>query len=149
MNTLSIPQIFAHLPFYQQHYLEILQDSTQYYTPVEQAYIHLWPFKPQPLYLGDLLQLWFSEKWHTEQPQEFGFEIFLRLPEDLATEKKFIYAIQGNLLTGENQTSLWQSDSAQTQISSVANISKYYFEFKALTRPKLTAAAISLQFDAS
>ena len=32
MNTLTIPQIFSQLSFYQDHYLDIIQDSAQYFT---------------------------------------------------------------------------------------------------------------------
>ena len=149
MNTLSIPQIFQNLSYYQAHYLEILQDSSRYYTPVADAVIHLWPTKAQALYLGDLLQLWFSEKWHTEQQRAFGFEIFLELPENTPAKKQFIYALHGNLLTGEHQAFVSQADGSLSESSSLVNVSKYYSEFKALSRPKLLKNPVTLQFDVS
>ena len=135
MNTLTIPQIFSQLSFYQDHYLEIIQDSTQYFTPVTGAEIRLWPLAAKQLYLGDLLQLWFAEKWLVEKERQFSFEVFLNVPETQPKEL-FIYAISGNLLTGTNQSKVWQVSSAQTQKLSVANVSKHYFEYCALTRPK-------------
>ena len=81
MNTLTIPQIFSQLSFYQDHYLEIIQDSAQYFTLVAGAEIRLWPLATKQLYLGDLLQLWFAEKWLVEKERQFSFEIFLNMPE--------------------------------------------------------------------
>ena len=68
MNTLNISDIFSQFSYYQEHYLSILSTPEQYYTAVEGAYIHVWPLAPQDLYLGDLLQLWFSEKWLINTP---------------------------------------------------------------------------------
>lgn len=136
MNALRISQIFAQLSFYQAQYLDILKDSARYYTPVEGAEIRLWPLAAQPLFLGDLLQLWFSEKWSVEKQQQFSFELFLN-PQDVQSPEKdfFIYAIEGNVLTGSNRSQAWQGSAAQPQQLNLSNISKYYFEFKALTRP--------------
>ena len=122
MNTLTIPQIFSQLSFYQDHYLEIIQDSAQYFTPVAGAEIRLWPLATKQLYLGDLLQLWFAEKWLVEK------------------ERQYIYELAGNLLTGSNQSKVWQASAKETQVLSVANVSKHYFEYRALTQPKLVKA---------
>lgn len=139
MNTLTIPQIFSQLPFYQDHYLDIIQDSAQYFTPVAGAEIRLWPLATKQLYLGDLLQLWFAEKWLVEKERQFSFEIFLNMPE---AQKKdlYLYALAGNLLTGSNQSKVWQASAKETQVLSVANVSKHYFEYRALTQPKLVKA---------
>jgi hypothetical protein len=64
MKTLTIASIFSNFDFYQQNYLNVLTQSESYYTPVEDAWIDAYPFKKQNLYLGDLLQLWFSSKWN-------------------------------------------------------------------------------------
>lgn len=88
-------------------------------------------------------------KWEVEQEQPSGFEIFLESPENPAPEKQFVYVIKGNLLTGKNQSSLWQTDSVQTLTYSLAHVSKYYFEFKALTRPVLKTSLSSLQHSRS
>ena len=139
MNTLTIPQIFAQLSFYQENYLDIIQDSTRYFTPVHGAEIRLWPLATKQLYLGDLLQLWFAEKWLVEKERQFSFEIFLNMPE---AQKKdlYIYELAGNLLTGSNQSKVWQASAKETQVLSVANVSKHYFEYRALTQPKLVKA---------
>ena len=77
MNTLSIPQIFSQLAYYQENYLQIIADPAQYYIPVKDAHITLWPLAQKSLYLGDLLQLWFAEKWLVETERQFNFEVFL------------------------------------------------------------------------
>ena len=76
MNTLTIPQIFSQLSFYQDHYLDIIQDSAQYFTPVAGAEIRLWPLATKQLYLGDLLQLWFAEKWLVEKNANLALRSF-------------------------------------------------------------------------
>ena len=63
MHTLTIAEIFSNLSFYQDHYLEIIEDPQQYYTLVENCFQNTFPFKQQALFLGDLLQLWFGDKW--------------------------------------------------------------------------------------
>ncbi|ATO19968.1 hypothetical protein BS636_10040 [Acinetobacter sp. LoGeW2-3] len=139
MNTLTIPQIFSQLSFYQENYLDIIQDATQYFTPVADAKIRLWPLAAKQLYLGDLLQLWFAEKWLVEQERQFSFEVFLNAPEPQPKDL-YIYAISGNLLTGSNQSRVWQASVEQIQSLSVANVSKHYFEYQALTQPQLVKA---------
>lgn len=139
MNTLTIPQIFAQLSFYQENYLDIIQDSTRYFTPVHGAEIRLWPLAAKQLYLGDLLQLWFAEKWLVEKERQFSFEVFLNAPE-IQPKDLFIYAISGNLITGSNQSKVWQTSTAQTQELSLANVSRHYFEYQALTQPKAVQA---------
>lgn len=136
MNTLNISQIFSQLSFYQDHYLDIIQDASQYFTPVADAEIRLWPLATKQLYLGDLLQLWFAEKWLVEQERQFSFEVFLNTPE--AQQKDlYIYAISGNIVTGSNQSKVWQASAQQIQTLSVANVSKHYFEYQALTQPQI------------
>lgn len=142
MNTLSISQIFSNISFYQTNYLSLIQDPIQYFTPVAGAEIKLWPLATQQLYLGDLLQLWFAEKWLVEQERQFSFELFLNAA-DLAPEQKdlYIYAICGNLVTGANQSQVWQASQQKNQNISLANVSKHYFEYRALSQPKPTSLA--------
>ncbi|WP_180075283.1 hypothetical protein [Acinetobacter sp. YH12254] len=139
MNTLSIPQIFSQLTYYQENYLQIIADPAQYYIPVTDAHIKLWPLAQQPLYLGDLLQLWFAEKWLVETERQFSFEVFLNADYLKEQSKElYIYAISGNLLTGTNQSKAWQASTAQIQDVELANVSKHYFEFQGLSRPQIT-----------
>ncbi|MCO8091740.1 hypothetical protein [Acinetobacter pseudolwoffii] len=138
MNTLSIPQIFSQLTYYQESYLQIIADPAQYYIPVTDAHIKLWPLAQKSLYLGDLLQLWFAEKWLVETERQFSFEVFLNA--DYLKEQSrelYIYAISGNLLTGTNQSKAWQASTAQIQDVELANVSKHYFEFQGLSRPQI------------
>lgn len=138
MNTLSIPQIFSQLTYYQENYLQIIADPAQYYIPVTDAHIKLWPLAQQSLYLGDLLQLWFAEKWLVETERQFSFEVFLNVDYLKEQSKElYIYAISGNLLTGTNQSKAWQASTAQIQDVELANVSKHYFEFQGLSRPQI------------
>ena len=50
MNTLTISDIFANLATYQDQYLSIISNPEQYYTPVESAYIDVWPVGCVDLY---------------------------------------------------------------------------------------------------
>ncbi len=138
MNTLSIPQIFSQLTYYQENYLQIIADPAQYYIPVTDAHIKLCPLAQQSLYLGDLLQLWFAEKWLVETERQFSFEVFLNADYLKEQSKElYIYAISGNLLTGTNQSKAWQASTAQIQDVELANVSKHYFEFQGLSRPQI------------
>ena len=138
MNTLTIPQIFSQLAYYQENYLQIIADPAQYYIPVKDAHITLWPLAQKSLYLGDLLQLWFAEKWLVETERQFSFEVFLNADYLKEQSKElYIYAISGNLLTGTNQSKAWQASTAQIQDVELANVSKHYFEFQGLSRPQI------------
>ena len=143
MNTLTISQIFTQLPFYQVHYLSILQNSEQYYTPVTDAYIHLWPLKKQNLYLGDLLQLWFAEKWTVTPAQNYILEQYLAAHDVIKAKHNtaYIYAIEANSFTGENQTHIWSTHLGQSQVVETVDTLKYYCEFKACERPLIQQKA--------
>ena len=138
MNTLSIPQIFTQLEYYQQHYLQILNDSTQYYVEVEGAYLDVWPLTKRNLYLGELLQLWFAEKWYVDSAPEFNFELFLNAETQHTQKQGYIFAIQGNALTGTNQAQIWQPEIQQSTCCELTSLSKHLLEYKALTAPKAT-----------
>jgi hypothetical protein len=43
-------------------------------------------------------------------------------------------------LTGSNQSKVWQASIQQIQTLSVANVSKHYFEYQALTQPQVVKA---------
>ena len=68
MKTLCIQSIFSNFSFYQQNYLQIIQNPEQYYIAVENACVNTFPFRQQVLFLGDLLQLWFGHKWKIQNP---------------------------------------------------------------------------------
>ncbi|WP_445115481.1 hypothetical protein [Acinetobacter sp. WZC-1] len=141
MNTLSISDIFANLNFYKQHYLSIISDPLQYSTKVRDAWIEIWPLEAQPLYLGDLLQLWFSQKWRIDSPrntfrQLWGAQDSQVQNQALAHQQAvYLYQLKGNLLSGRNQARLW-SVLEQKQLSfSVDSVFQYFCIFRALSRP--------------
>ena len=137
MYTLTIAQIFSQIEFYKENYLNILNTPESYFTKVEGAFVALFPFKKQNLFLGDLLQLWFAEKWLVEQSYQFQFEVFLN--EQSSEEKPkdlFVYAITGNLITGENQSQAWNSSTRSKNKVFLNSSFRHYCEFKGLTRPK-------------
>ena len=136
MNTLHIPQIFAQLEHYQQHYLHILADPAQYYIVVDDAYIDLWPLKKRQLYLGELLQLWFAKKWQISTQPQFSLELFLTAAEaQQQANEQYIYAISGNLITGYNQSRVWQASQQHSKSVGLSNIARHFFEYKGLQRP--------------
>lgn len=138
MNTLKISQIFSQISYYQNSYLNIIADPIQYFTIVEEAVVSVWPFKAQQLYLGDLLQLWFSEKWCIEPQNGFELEDLIHTPKSQhATEKSYIYSIQGNIFTGRNQIEAWSLKNQHVDLFTAQQLIKFYTEFKALCQPVL------------
>ena len=132
MNTLSISEIFSNIEFYQENYLSILNHPDQYFTKVHEAYIQVWPFAKKSLYLGDLLQLWFAEKWfiqseHTHFLQNLIFEQPQNTRPDL-----YLYQLQGNALTGINHSHAWSFRSKSEQAVQVRGVLQHVCEYKAL-----------------
>lgn len=134
MNTLTISQIFSNINFYQTNYLNIIALPQQYYIPVHGAVIDVWPFKSQQLFLGDLLQLWFAEKWKHEVESNFNF--FSQQNSDTEFQDAYIYAIHGNLFTGSNSANIYSISEKSLSEVKTNQLRKFIFEFKALTRPK-------------
>lgn len=139
MYTLTIAQIFSNLSFYQDHYLNILECPEQYYTQVEGAFIHVWPFKKQSLYLGDLLQLWFAEKWKVQPLLDFKIEEYLAAVDVqyFQNSNVYVYAIQGNALNGANTSHVWSLKDQRSHIVNLNLTLKSYCEFVACQRPRL------------
>lgn len=137
MNTLSISQIFSNISFYKENYLSILSDSKQYRTPVAEAFIQVWPFKKESLCLGDLLQLWFAQKWLAKAPIEYQFELFLNANDASINHEKdlYLYAITGNILTGRNETLAWSLKNNRTETLHIDNVLQNYCTFKACQYP--------------
>ncbi len=144
MNTLSISSIFSNLSDFQQRYLSILTDPEQYYLPVKDAYVEVWPAPKQPLYLGDLLQLWLGEKWIVNETRLPLINTVLR--EKSQSNPKYdhyVYAIQGNLLTGQNTSEAWSKESESSVTVQVGALFQYYCVWKSLKRPKASQNKIS------
>lgn len=137
MNTLSISQIFSNFEYYQDNYLHILQTQDEYYTEVEGAFIHVWPFQKKKLYLGDLLQLWFAEKWQITTPHQYKLEEYLAAKDTYQHDltQSYIYAIVANALTTKSQAQIYTCATQQSQSTHLSSSLKHYCEFLACQRP--------------
>ena len=136
MNTLTISQIFSNLEFYKQNYLSILNSPSSYFTEVEGAIVDVFPFKKHHLVLGELLQLWFSEKWSIDHDQSFTIEQYLAANDIKANlNKVYIYSIKGNAILGTNKSLAWVNESnAESEILLKSPL-KYYVECLSCSRP--------------
>jgi hypothetical protein len=146
MNTLSIPEIFSQFSYYQENYLTLLQQPEHYYTPVEGAQVSVRPFATVPLYLGDLLQLWFSEKWLVESARQSWIESYFSTEAD-TQERVYVFALEGQLWSKPLQAKAWsQAQNAVCEIQLERTL-KYYCYYKALSTPqfKVDAAQKCLQ----
>ena len=132
MNTLRISHILNHLQHYQAQYLNILNCADQYYIPVEDAYINLWPIGRIDLCLGDLLQLWFSQKWSLQQYAGF-FEF--QIDQKSIENNSYLFQIKGNLFKAENQCIAFSLQDQQTITLTSQYGLKFWAEYKALSRP--------------
>ncbi|RZG71974.1 hypothetical protein [Acinetobacter sp. WCHAc060025] len=137
MNTLTISQIFENLSFYQDNYLSILQNPEQYYVEVEHASIDVWPFSEKKLCLGDLLQLWFSEKWlintncrllSNTNEQVSGKA--LQREQDL-----YLFQLSGSTLSGSNHAQVWSVSEQKIIYVALDSVFKYYCYFESIERP--------------
>lgn len=129
---LKIADIFSNFDFYQTHYLSIIADSQQYYTPVESAFIGVWPVGNIPLYLGDLLQLWFSEKWLINSPIQLLLENYsngrkqpLQRNNDL-----YLYQLCGSALSGRNNSKVWSRSENKTLAVALDSVFAYLLIYK-------------------
>ena len=148
MHTLTIAEIFSNLSFYQDNYLSIIQDPQRYQTAVEDAYIQVWPVGTQVLYLGDLLQLWFSDKWLINSPCHLLLDSYsngrkqpLQRDRDL-----YLYQLNGSALSGRNNSKVW-SVSEQKKLSiSLDSVFKYLCIYKGTSRPEVALSALTKSF---
>ncbi|QXA08098.1 hypothetical protein I6L27_00715 [Acinetobacter pittii] len=131
MNTLTIASIFSNFDFYQHNYLNILNQSESYYTPVEGAWINAYPFKKQELYLGDLLQLWFSSKWNVHNSLKV-----LKSSHQLNSSKSlYIFQVEGELLFGKNKVLAWSVEHQEIIELQLKNIWAPYVIAQTCERP--------------
>ena len=137
MHTLTIAEIFSNFSFYQNHYISIIQDPERYQTAVEDAYIQVWPVGYTDLYLGDLLQLWFSERWLVNSPCQLLSE------QSTSTLKKtvqrehdlYLYQLSGSALSGNNRSKVWSAAEGKSLDVSLDSAFKYYCIYKGVERP--------------
>ncbi|WP_213033174.1 hypothetical protein [Acinetobacter lactucae] len=131
MNTLTITSIFSNFDFYKHNYLNILNQSESYYTPVEGAWINAYPFKKQDLYLGDLLQLWFSSKWNVHNSLKV-----LKSSHQLNSSKSlYIFQVEGELLFGKNKVLAWSVEHQEIIELQLKNVWAPYVIAQTCERP--------------
>ncbi|WP_336038407.1 hypothetical protein [Acinetobacter calcoaceticus] len=131
MKTLTIASIFSNFDFYQRNYLNILSQPESYYTPVEDAVIDAYPFKKQVLYLGDLLQLWFSSKWNVHSSLKILKSSKLLNPSKLL----YIFQLEGELLLGKNKALAWSVEHQEVVELQLQNIWASYVVAQTCDRP--------------
>ena len=138
MNTLTIPKIFSNFSFYQENYLSILQNPEQYHIEVEHAYLDVWPFSEKKLYLGDLLQLWFSEKWRIDSNYRLLSNLEAQFkPKSIQEEHDFyLFQLSGSTLSGSNHAQVWSVLEQKIRYISLDSVFKYYCYFESIERPK-------------
>ena len=139
MNTLSISDIFQNLDYYKTHYLSILSHPDQYFTPVENAYIRVWPLGYIDLFLGDLLHLWFSEKWlindsclRLGEHKDDGRKTSFQRENDL-----YLYQLAGSALSGSNHSQVWSQSENKAIHVSLNSVFQYYANYKGTSAHKL------------
>lgn len=136
MTILNIQSIFSNFSFYQDHYLEIIQDPAQYYTPVEHAFLNTFPFKQQALYLGDLLQLWFGNKWKIQNANNLLTQKnTLTLDQD---SPLYLFQLGGELFLGANTALAWSVTEQKVVSVQVKSIWQYAVFSHLCIRPKLS-----------
>lgn len=136
MNTLTISQIFSNFSFYKESYLSIIKNADQYYVPVEGAEVQIWPLTSHQLFLGDLLQLWFANKWTVDNKKKLLINTILRDKTLASVEQDlFVYEIKGSSITGQDSSKAWSLSENKAVDISVGSIFQFYFVFKSLSRP--------------
>ncbi|GAM29664.1 hypothetical protein P23_0158 [Acinetobacter calcoaceticus] len=131
MKTLTIASIFSNFDFYQRNYLNILSRTESYYTPVEGASIDVYPFKKKDLYLGDLLQLWFSSKWNVHSSLKVLKSSKLLNP----FKPLYIFQLEGELLLGKNKVLAWSTEHQEVIELQLKNIWAPYVVAQTCDRP--------------
>jgi len=145
MNTLSIPEIFSQFSYYQENYLSLIQQPELYYTAVEGAFVSIQPFATVQLYLGDLLQLWFSEKWLVESERESWIATYFSEQTE-AQERVYIYALEGKLWSKSLQAQAWSKSQHASCTIQLERTLKYYCYYKALTAPQSKLKSVQKTF---
>ncbi|WP_111859857.1 hypothetical protein [Acinetobacter sp. CFCC 10889] len=140
MNTLSISDIFSNFSFYQENYLSILQNPEHYYTEIEQAYFEVWSFGEKKLFLGDLLQLWFSEKWLINAKCQLLTDSNTKNTKTAIQREHDLYLFQwvGSTFSGANHAKVWSISEQKVIHIALDRVFKYYCFFESIERPKFS-----------
>ena len=134
MNTLTIPQIFANFSFYKENYLSIINNPDQYYVPVQGAEVQIWPLTAHQLFLGDLLQLWFGDKWKIQNAKNL-----LTQKNVLTVNEHFplyLFQLGGELILGANTALAWSVAENKIVAVQVKSIWQYAVFSHLCSRPK-------------
>lgn len=137
MTKLSISDIFSNLEYYKKHYLAILDDSNQYFTEVENAHFKLEFFKDKKIFLGDLLQLWFSEKWLFQKHFNLKQIHFPWAKQAKPEQDLYLFEVKGNIFTGNNICRAWCASENKIINTTLDAVFPYYCYIKTLSRPHL------------
>ncbi|OTG81572.1 hypothetical protein [Acinetobacter sp. ANC 4648] len=139
MNTLTIPEIFSNIDFYKENYLSILANTEKYYTHVADAFIQVWPVGTIELYLGDLLQLWFSEKWLINSPCQLLLENYTQGRKQAIQRDHdlYLYQLSGSALSGINNSKVWSVSESKPLSLLLDSVFKYYCIYRGTERPEL------------
>ena len=145
MHTLTIAEIFSNLSFYQDNYLSIIQDPERYQTAVEDAYIQVWPVGTQALYLGDLLQLWFSDKWLINSPCQLLLDSYSngRKQAFQRDHDLYLYQLNGSALSGRNNSKVWSVSEQKKLAVSLDSVFKYLCIYKGTSRPEVPYSTLT------
>ncbi len=135
MSKLYISDIFSNLEYYKQQYLSIISDSNLYFTEVENAHFKLDFFKDRKIFLGDLLQLWFSEKWLFQRHFNFKNFQFPWAKQSNSEQDLYLFEVKGNIFTGNNICKAWCASEKKVIDTTLDAVFPYFCYLKALTRP--------------
>ena len=102
---------------------------------MEGAFVSIQPFATVQLYLGYLLQLWFSEKWLVESERESWIATYFSEQTE-AQERVYIYALEGKLWSKSLQAQAWSKSQHASCTVQLERTLKYYCYYKALSAPQ-------------
>nr|WP_228128831.1 hypothetical protein [Acinetobacter junii] len=138
MTTLRIESIFSNFSFYKQNYLNIINDPSQYYQVVESANIHFASFSDERLYLGDLLQLWLSDKWTEHQLKTLTKSHYLLPTQDGVNGQNslFLFAFKKHSLFKQAYAYAWNTLENKVQEIALNESFPFYCHYLTLSRPK-------------
>ncbi|MEG0482794.1 MAG: hypothetical protein RR569_06765 [Acinetobacter sp.] len=148
MNTLTIPEIFSNFSYYQENYLSILQNPEQYHIEVKHAELNVWPIAYKKIWLGDLLQLWFSEKWLADSTYQLNLENQSSNTQQSSQTQAdlFLFQLTGNAFTGKNQAKAWSFSEQKIISLSVNSVFKNLCYYESIDRPRFNQQLVSSTF---
>ena len=135
MTTLTVAEIFQNLPFYQSNYDAILNQPEYYQTEVQDAVLDIWPASSKKLNLGQLLQLWFSQKWLVNQSYKLvqkknSFSDLLS--PQIKSDDLYVFHLTGNALFGKSTAKVWSVSEQRIIEVEVEEALKYYCTYRSL-----------------